>query len=159
MIEHVLDADVRTVLDRLGWAYEPCGSRVTCDPPPMDTDRDWLVTRPGASTLDVGRLMSNLPDNIRLEGGGEHYQQQVAGDFMSMRRGDLNLIVSSSAWFIERHREATRMCRELNLMEKRHRILLFQQVLYGRDDNHPLARAAVEKLDTRGRTTQSPIPF
>jgi hypothetical protein len=27
-------------------AIEPCGSRVTCNPPPVDTDRDFLVVMP-----------------------------------------------------------------------------------------------------------------
>lgn len=29
-----------------GCVIEPCGSRVTCNPPPMDTDRDLLVEMP-----------------------------------------------------------------------------------------------------------------
>lgn len=150
MTDHILDPDVLALLTRLGWSAEPCGSRVTCSPPPLDTDRDWLVARVGATEGDVSRLIGEgLCGEMGFSlGGGEHYQQQARTDFASLRRGDLNLIVMCDPDLIARHRLATQVCRELNLMDKGQRIVVFRALLYGQSPDSPEVISALERART-----------
>jgi hypothetical protein len=118
-------------LQSQGCVITTCGSRVTCDPPPMDADRDFLVVAPsgiGAVSTVVETLQKH---GFTWEGDSEHYQNIAASDFMSWRRDDVNLIVTASQEFARRHVAATGVCRLLNLMDKSHRVALFQAVLYG----------------------------
>ncbi|MER9524013.1 hypothetical protein NKI96_10555 [Mesorhizobium sp. M0292] len=109
---------------------EPCGSRVTCNPAPTDTDEDYLVEMPSGREDSVSRIVSLLAEaGFRWE-GTEHYQM-AANEFMSWRRDDINLIVTANSDFARRHRAATHVCKRLNLMVKDDRIALFQAVLYG----------------------------
>ena len=112
---------------------EPCGSRITCAPAPIDTDQDYLVELDyrQSSVSDVINELGKL--GYRWE-GSEHYQD-AAGNFMSWRRDDVNLIVTANPAFAARHRTATRLCTRLNLLDKGDRIALFQAVLYGNDWN------------------------
>lgn len=127
-------ADVLTMLSAHGCKVEPCGSRVTCSPPPNDTDQDFLVEMVHVDKDAVGRLVNGLSGlNFHWE-GNEHYQD-AAGDFMSWRRDDVNLIVTANVGFAARHRVATGICRRLNLLDKQDRIAVFQAILYGNEWN------------------------
>lgn len=123
-------ADVLAALEFYLCKVEPCGSRVTCNPAPTDTDQDYLV-----EAKDDQRTISEVVNRLQSFGfrweGGEHYQQAMAGDFMSWRRGEVNLIVTANSAFADRHRTATTLCKRLNLLVKDDRIALFQAVLYG----------------------------
>jgi len=122
-------------LVRLGCRAEPCGSRVTCEPAPTDTDVDYLVEIPPSQTT-VSLVVEHLSGAGFTWEGGEHYQQAAAGDFMSWRdKENRNLIVTSNACFAHRHRTATALCKKLNLLAKPDRIAVFQAVLYGNDWN------------------------
>jgi hypothetical protein len=131
-------------------SVEICGSQVTCVPPPEDSDTDYLVLikrripddDPFASEEDYADALASIGEvsdvilnltsafGFVLEGGG-HYQELAASSFASLRRGRLNLIITSSPAFARRHRAATHVCRLLNVAEKQHRIAIFQAVLYG----------------------------
>jgi hypothetical protein len=52
--------------------------------------------------------------------------------FVSLRSGDVNLIVTSDARFAARFLVATRLATQLNLLNKNDRVALFQAVLYGK---------------------------
>lgn len=120
-------------LELLGCTVEPCGSRVTCNPPPTDTDQDYLVEVPAHDRGHVALVVSDLTQaGFHLEGNG-HYQDQAAEGFMSWRRGDVNLIVTANPLFASRHRVATKLCTRLNLQIKNNRIAVFQAVLYGKE--------------------------
>lgn len=103
----------------------PVGSRVSCNPPPTDTDEDWLVFTKDRqfklALLAAGFTTGEDPDK---ESGGS--------SFNSYRKGDLNIIVSPNRWFVERFLVATALATRFNLMDKADRIALFQGVLYGR---------------------------
>lgn len=119
------------ILEAIGSIVEPCGSRVTCNPPPLDTDQDFLVVVPPGEK-SVSNIVSELSHMGFHWEGNVHYQM-VAGDgFMSWRREDVNFIVTASDEFARKHRTATALCTRLNLMNKQDRIALFQAVLYGR---------------------------
>lgn len=117
-------------LRSLGCEVEPCGSRVTCSPPPSDTDQDYLVIVPD-NEATVGKVVNNLSGLGFVWEGNDHYQNAMANDFMSWRKDDTNFIVTSNDAFATRHRAATHVCTRLNLMSKQDRIALFQAVLYG----------------------------
>lgn len=123
------------VLEGLGCVVQPCGSRVTCNPAPQDTDADYLVQMLRTDTDTVGRVVNELSGAGFKWEGSEHYQDAAASDFMSWRKDDTNLIVTSNAEFANRHRVATALCKRLNLLVKADRIALFQAVLYGNEWN------------------------
>lgn len=110
---------------------EAVGSRVTCDPPPNDTDQDVLLL------VDAGRF-----DEIRqaLEADGfdhdgsevdDQFEIDAATSFQSFSLGDLNFIITASAEFYGKFMAASSVAKRLNLMRKDDRVALFQAVLYG----------------------------
>lgn len=118
--------DVLRLIGALEWS--PCGSRVTCAPPPMNTDADYLVVLPN-DDAEISAAVGILADAGFEWEGSEHYQMEL-NTFMSFRREDVNLIVTRSAGFAERHKLATAVCKSLNLLEKKDRIVIFQAILY-----------------------------
>jgi hypothetical protein len=117
----------REVIDALrafaGVTVEPCGSHFTCDPPVMDTDKDYLV-----ECYNRERICSFL------EAAGyvrEGVLKSYDSEFVSMRLGDYNFLVTDNEDFADRHRAATHVCKKLNLLNKSDRIMVFQAVLYG----------------------------
>lgn len=131
---------ISEMVDRM----QPCGSRVTCNPPPMDTDEDYLLlieADGGGRDGPSGTRVSNLEYYLRQNGwevGGSlptDIEPPVREDekFRSWTYGPLNLIVSESATFFQRFMAATAICKRLNLMNKADRIAVFQAVLYGNE--------------------------
>lgn len=116
-------------LENLWATFERCGSRVTCSPPPDNSDEDWLVVIP-PHRQNVADAVGHLSSQGYQWEGSEHYQDAAASDFMSWRKGAVNLIVTASEQFATRHRAATALCKRLNLMSKQDRIAVFQAVLY-----------------------------
>lgn len=103
----------------------PVGSRVTCSPPPHDTDEDWLVlvySDPEPALRAAG---------FTQDGSPEFYTGNDAGGFRSWRLGDLNVVTTSEIEFYDRFMTATMLAKRFNLMNKGDRIALFQAVLYG----------------------------
>ena len=102
------------------------GSRVTCNPPPTDTDEDYIVYVKDVSVavsglLAMGFERSSTPEQI------ERYMSMGSGifSFTSLWFGDLNYIVTDDWLFFERFLTATHVCKALNLMRKEDRILVF----------------------------------
>lgn len=112
----------------------PVGSRVTCNPAPMNTDIDWLVqTDPHQEPT----LFQWLSDNGWECGGSlpDDMNETPASDrFASFTKGQDNVIVSNHAGFCRRFLAATSIAKRLNLMDKADRIALFQAVLYANAD-------------------------
>ena len=110
--------------------WHEVGSRVTCDPPVMDTDRDVLCVVKdwreflNAATHDGFSVGGSVPAN-------ELEQRKEQTLFTSMKRGEDNLIVTDDAVFAKRFLVATRLAKRLNLRLKADRLALFQAVLYG----------------------------
>lgn len=125
------------------------GSRITCNPPPMNTDQDWLVlvdlekfdkiaTDLLADDWEVGGSMIPTDDNYLT------LQQR----FNSFTKGVDNLIVTGSKEFHRRFLAASSVAKRLNLLEKADRIALFQAVLYGTPDSPEFQSVAgFEPLD------------
>lgn len=106
------------------------GSRVTCNPPPIDTDCDWLVLIDReretefmeALSTDQWELGGSLPDEMN--------ETPPSDRFMSFTKGEDNIIMTNSSIFYRRFMAATSVAKRLNLMNKDDRIALFQAVLY-----------------------------
>lgn len=114
----------------LSLRFEPVGSRITCNPAPMDTDEDFLVL------IDESRF-GEFYQHVMVDGyelGGSVPLNEVDVDpderFSSFTLGTTNLIVTSSELFFDRFMLATAEAKAKNLMVKSERIALFQSILY-----------------------------
>jgi len=113
----------------------PVGSRVTCDPAPRDTDRDWLVLIDAA---DENKLMEYLSADQWQIGGSlpdEENKTPAEQRFISFTKGIENVIVTSSEEFHRRFIAATSVAKMLNVLDKAQRVALFQAVLYANKVN------------------------
>jgi hypothetical protein len=109
----------------LATKLEPVGSRVTCNPPPTDTDEDWLVLVAQENQLKMFELMNAEPSKYGL-----------ISDFQSYRVGNLNFIVTYNEIFFRKFMAATSVAKKLNLLDKQDRVDLFKAVIYG--DQHEI---------------------
>jgi hypothetical protein len=118
--------------------FEPVSSRVTCNPPPMDTDEDFLVLIDEAKFNDFYHFL--LTHDFELGGSVPLNERSVDSDdcFSSFTRGATNLIVTASEVFFDRFMQATAEAKALNLMVKSDRIALFQLILYPALEATPL---------------------
>ncbi len=117
-------------LNAIGCKITAAGSRVTCAPAPETSDHDYLVYADGDDGVlsQVVAILSMA--GFVWEGNSKHYQHCGDEGFMSWRKDQLNLIVTKNPGFARRHKLATQVCKELNLMNKPDRIRLFQAILY-----------------------------
>ncbi len=117
-------------------AGDHVGSRVTCNPPPTDTDDDWLyLVTDIVKFVDEAKREGYYVDGSLMGGrnwGEDNFACQN-GIFVSLKHANdiSNLIVTSSQDFYSRFIAATYVCKRLNLLHKPDRIALFQAVLYG----------------------------
>lgn len=107
------------------------GSRVTCNPPPTDTDQDWLVL---VDDKDFDKFAKDLIAQGWQVGGS-----LISNDanylppnqrFNSFTLGVDNVIATASQEFHDRFLSASATAKHLNLLNKEDRIALFQSVLY-----------------------------
>ena len=125
--------DDKDIFEKLKYKFScdvfQTGSRAICNPPPQDTDDDYLVYQDIPFANQDGDIESFLDKN-----GFKSETEEYEGDetlFSSWRRGKLNIILTTDHGFAQKHIAATKVCRELNLLEKSQRIMVFQAVLYG----------------------------
>lgn len=121
---------VATDLYKKNLSWSPCGSRVTCDPPVMDTDMDILLEplHEFGITEDIIREVMDTLVGLGFISESTEYD---GTDFMSFRQDEINVIFALKPEFAERHHAATNICKTLNILHKPHRIMVFQGVLYG----------------------------
>lgn len=98
----------------------PTGSNYICDPPVTDTDVDWVVL-----VTDRGKVITEL-DHL----GWDYTYDYVGGhgDFTSVRRGEINLILVDDKKEFDLWVKATEEAKRLNLRNKQERIDLFSRV-------------------------------
>lgn len=104
-------------------AFQMTGSRYICDPPPVDTDEDYIVLMSKRTPIaldDAGFVQTTDPTFY-------------AGcpDFFAWRGGIFNIICVDSPDMYARWVKATELAKKCNLLEKAERIALFQAILYG----------------------------
>jgi hypothetical protein len=103
------------------------GSRVTCNPAPTDTDEDWLIYSENFSTF-IGDC---------IERGFVDEGNYADSAFRSLRKNTNNLIVTDRKEFYDKFILATHVCKTLNVLDKQHRIVVFQAILYGKEYGKP----------------------
>ncbi len=131
-----------------------CGSRVTCDPAPTDTDEDWLVhvyEKVGGEGMDPAEYFHRLSGELQDQGfvleGNEDYQDEEGMEFTSFRRGEINLICTFRWQFVDRHKLATKVCKRFNLLDKGDRVALFEAIMYTADVDHPERKDRQRRLE------------
>lgn len=125
------------------------GSRVTCSPPPLGTDQDWLVL---LSQEDYDAFAKSMLETKWEVGGSlipnDSNYLDPSQRFNSFTKGDDNVIATASLDFYHRFLAASSVAKRLNLLIKEDRIALFQAVLYANPDpalSIPLTRAQIEQ--------------
>jgi hypothetical protein len=103
------------------------GSRVTCNPPPTDTDEDWLIY-----SVDIVTFIGDCIEQGFIDEG--YYADS---DFISLRKGSINLIVTNIKKFYDKFVLATHVCKTLNVLDKHDRIVVFQAILYDKEYGKP----------------------
>lgn len=125
--------DIQNLLCLHAIAVRLTGSRYICDPPPDDTDEDYLILCPASEDMEA------LTEALQAKGfdwdHGAEYEGGEENTFNSYRRGKLNLLLTADTDFAKRHQVASDICKALNLLKKPHRIMVFQGVLYGNHYN------------------------
>lgn len=106
------------------------GSMATCDPPPIDTDEDYIMlVRNTQQAID--RFIQagyELESEIYVH---EDDESISISEFVSLRHGKTNLIIAKNISFFRKFLIATDLAKRFNLMDKKDRIDLFQAILYG----------------------------
>lgn len=110
----------------------PVGSRVTCNPPPTDTDEDFLVLVAEDKWSDLPGLLEAWSHDGSDVSDPETLDAALA--FQSYSLGDMNIIATKCREFHRRFLAATSIAKRLNLLSKGDRVALFQAVLYGNAD-------------------------
>lgn len=114
---------------------EYVGSRVTCNPPPTDTDEDVLLL-----TDDLTMLIADCIE-VGFTRDGDH-KASYPTSFVSLRNGTMNFIVTDDEEFYKKFMLATHVCKFLNVQGKLNRICVFQAILYGKEYGGVLAVTA-----------------
>jgi hypothetical protein len=104
--------------------FQATGSRYICNPPVTNTDEDYIVLINGSDAVQYLKSLGFVPSI------NDDYNNMSKDRFVSFRRGDINLIVTSSAWFYNNFVKATELAKEFNLTDKKHRIMLFEALLF-----------------------------
>ena len=98
------------------------GSRVTVNPPPDDTDEDWLILVDNiAATLDATLKLGCTPDYT--------YFPDSDYVFLATRLEKVNLIVVDNRDLYDAYVRASSVCKRLNLTDKLDRIAVYDAVL------------------------------
>ena len=105
---------------------EYVGSRITCNPPPTDTDEDVLLL-----TDDLNTLIGDCIE-VGFKRDGD-VTASYPTEFVSLRSGTINFIVTDNEEFYKKFMLATHVCKFLNLQGKLDRICVFQAILYGKE--------------------------
>jgi hypothetical protein len=118
---NTIGIDVATLIEGI----QATGSRVICNPPVLDTDEDYVVL-----TKDIHAFMLKAKADGFTSSAREEYEFHDT-DFMCFRKGELNLIVTTSLDFYTRWKLATLLATRFNLLVKQDRRDLFSVILHG----------------------------
>jgi len=118
------------LLNRYECITFPTGSRFICDPPVMNTDEDTVVY----VTEDQYPALRNdlIAHGYRVPAFSFANYNNLKGDFISYKKGDVNLIVTWKSDYYDKYVHATLCAKRLNLLNKQDRIKLFEGMIYER---------------------------
>ncbi len=100
------------------------GSRYICNPPPMDTDLDILVLADPHSKQKLDKALEEW-----LGKRPEHNKEYGNSPFLSVRKGEVNLLLTYSKLFYTRFVAAANLCKKLNVRSKENRIEIHDLVI------------------------------
>ena len=103
---------------------EHTGSTYVCDPAPEGTDIDFIIATDSDLKHDL------IDEGFTYERENDGY----TSDFISLRKGRLNLILSYSVGFAEKHVLARDVCKYCNILDKNQRIAIFHAIQLGEKD-------------------------
>lgn len=126
--------NLKFLKDYCEW-YVLVGSRVTCNPPPTDTDQDVLVY-----THDENTLTSHL-----LANGWTKDKDYDLPAFISYKKEDYNIIATPIQKWAIKFLKATKECKKNNVMDKAERIKVFDK--YMKKASMPKPPAFFKTLD------------
>lgn len=129
-----MEIDIKT-LRELGYDCFHTGSREICDPFPLDTDDDYLVTVKDNTSL---QFIHNLLTVGGWNKGGSEYNNNPG--FWSWRRAEVNVLTTANHEYSEKFKLATRVAKALNVLKKAERIQLFEAIVYQTDPLHEPGR-------------------
>lgn len=104
------------------------GSAVICNPPVLNSDKDFIICATNPRLLIEFLVKNNFEVSLNNDG---KYKFNPDDGITCLRRDEVNLVVTVSRDFYLKFVEATDLAKKLNLLEKSQRIALFQYVLYG----------------------------
>lgn len=131
---------------KLAKEYLHTGSSIICNPPVMDTDFDivMLVDKDNYETSLFTSLGYVLPECAQTQEGIDQYREEMATmqkyakldnpnylHFFTVRKDDINLIVTPCEVLFKRWWNATVWATTLNLQSKKDRRDFFMLVKYG----------------------------
>lgn len=131
IIEQLSDGD---------YVIVPVGSRRTCNPPPTNTDDDYLVLCSDAkqAVRSLKELGFEPPENI------EEYVALHTCSFTSLRFGELNFIVTDDVRWFDKFLTASYFAKKYNVTDKKDRIELFDGIMRGTSKSSDYAEGWVE---------------
>lgn len=108
------------------------GSREICNPPPMDTDDDWLVLiAPEDKDHFLDWYVHGVGGMIDLWEVGGSEPLGGESEFKSLKKGEFNIIMTTDPSYFKYFEAATTVAKKLNLLDKQDRIMLFEAVMSG----------------------------
>ena len=119
-----------SIIDQLSdgdYVMVPVGSRRTCNPPPTDTDDDYLVLCEDRKVTveSLKELGFEPPENI------QEYIALSECNFTSLRFGELNFIVTDDVKWFDKFLTASYFAKKYNVTDKKDRIELFDGIMRG----------------------------
>jgi hypothetical protein len=114
-------------------SYAFVGSRETCEPAPTDTDLDILVLTDNCKeVLGISNKLNYKYDGSEIIDEDGNSEENV---FCSLKKDHINIIVTEDKSFFDKFILASSIAKQLNLLVKQDRIILFQAILYGNTFN------------------------
>lgn len=98
---------------------ELVGSRFICEPPPEDTDEDWLVL---IDPMKAYKVYTHVEKMGYVVGGSV----EVDGEFNSYHKGEINLIITDIPFYFSRFLKGTQAAKLLGLRRKKDRVMLIE---------------------------------
>lgn len=106
------------------WCF--VGSRVTCNPPPMDTDCDILCLT--EDDLDNDRFIDYLEEQGWFTGGGYSQMDFFESWTKTLDGVPYNIILTQRSLWYDTFIRATIECRKKNLLKKKDRVSKFNHI-------------------------------
>lgn len=104
--------------------YAFVGSRVTCEPPVLDTDCDVIILCESDNQFTVLR-------NAIYQAGGDACGRDYGDELLPMRLGDHNYLLTDSPAYYRTFLHVTAVAKHLNLLDKAERKALFACLMDG----------------------------